>query len=1191
AEPMAADYADFVGWERDFMASPKGQAQLSYWHERLAGDLPVLTLPEEKVPVHAGGVAEPAHLEKPLPSDLVARARAVAARLGVTPSAFFLGVFAMLLHRLTGEADIVIGMPVLRRPEARFARSIGFFANMVAVRATVAGGESASSLLREVQAQVTAALDNADYPHAAVARAVKGRADGQPLYRVSYAYQNFLGRQAEAEDDALTPLGGLRQQPDGPLGLELYEESDGLRLVAGYDAARFDAAAIARLLARFERLAAAVCADAGQPVADLDLLRPGERGRLLRRWARGDRLARRKGTVAQWIAETAARQPKAIALHAAEDGANLSYRRLWRRSMRLAALLRDRGVGRGDRVAVLLPRGPECVASLLACLACGAVWVPLDVEQPDARLALVLADAGPALLITDAAGAARMDGLAEDVPPVLDLEGEKRAVKAMKPLAKPLRLRRKDPAYMIYTSGSTGQPKGVLVSHGALAEHCAAAIQSLGLTRKDAVLHFSPPTFDPALEQILTTMATGGRLVIRGADLWSPAELMRVLREHEVAVADLPPAYLREALLAWAEAGETVEPPALRLLIVGGEAAPPDLPALWRAGPLRHARLLNAYGPTETTVTCTLHEVPREGPAKEALPIGRPLPGTEAYILDPAGNPVPEGVEGELHIGGRRLALGYFRQPDLTESRFVERQLPGRRRPVRLYRTGDRASFIAGSDGLIGFHGRIDQQVKLRGFRIEPGEIEAVLRAGAMRDAAVVVQGTGSAQRLVAYVVAGEKGLHEGDLRRWLAGRLPPYMVPAAFMALPALPALPSGKLNRGALPPMPDAEMPAADAGLHDPVEADLAGLWRAVLDLPATVAIGAASDFFALGGHSLLALRLQTRIGQHFARELPVAALIATPVLAHQAALLRAPAPAVATPQDGPRLVPLRAEGEKPALFVMHPVGGSVACYRDLARGLQPGRPVIGIQAAGIEPGEQPFAGDLAAMAGCYADLIRAHRPEGPYHLAGWSMGGVLAFEMARQLAAAGQPVGAVALIESYTPAVLRAIEDLPALQDESPEVHEVRAFARDLLGLTDIPPLQVAEGRDPFAALLLSPWLTAALPGMDSGQLRRLFSVFRAHGRALADYAPAPYGGAVTLLAGEAVPVAGAADRTRGWAPLVSGGGLDVHAVPGDHYSVLRAPGLERCVTLLESALSHAEAGRWPRIEAGMNRRGNA
>ena len=1175
AEPVAADYADFVGWERNFMASPKGQAQLAYWRARLEGDLPALTLPEEKVSALTGGVAEPAHLEKALPAALVARARAVAERLGVTPSAFFLGVFAMLLHRLTGEAEFVIGMPVLRRPEARFARSIGFFANMVAVRATVDGNRPAGDLLREVQAQVTGALDNGDYPHAAVVRAVKGRADGQPLYRVSYAYQNFLGRTAKAEGGDLAPLDGLRQQPDGPLGLELFDASDGLRLVAGYDAARFDAAAIARLLERFGRLTEAVCADAAQPVASLDMQQPGERSRLLKSWARGDRLERRKGTVAQWIADTAARQPKAIALHSAEEGTTLTYRRLWRRAMRLAALLRNRGVGRGDRVAVLLPRGPECVASLLACLACGAVWVPLDVEQPEARLALVLADADPALLVSDAAGAVRMRSLDEGVPPILDLEGEKRALKAMKPLAKPMRLRRKDPAYMIYTSGSTGQPKGVLVSQGALAEHCAATIQCLGITRKDAVLHFSPPTFDPALEQMLTTLAVGGRLVIRGHDLWSPAELMRVLRDHKVSVADLPPAYLREALLAWAEAGETVEPSTLRLLVVGGEAAPPDLPALWRAGPLRGARLLNAYGPTETTVTCTLHEVPRDGAPEEALPIGRPLPGTEAYILDPSGNPVPEGIEGELHIGGRRLALGYFRQPDLTESRFVERKLPGRRRPVRLYRTGDRASFIPGRDGLIGFHGRIDQQVKLRGFRIEPGEIEAALRAGGMRDAAVVVQGTGAAQRLVAYVVAGEKGLREEELRRWLAGRLPTYMVPAAFMALPALPVMPSGKLDRAALPALPDIGTQQAVIGTHDPVEADLSSLWRAVLELPETIAIGPACDFFALGGHSLLALRLQTRIRQHFGRELPVAALIATPVLAHQAALLREPAAAPET-AGGPGLVPLRTEGGKPALFVIHPVGGSVACYRDLARLLQSGRPVIGIQAAGIEPGEQPFAGGLPAMAGAYAALIRSHQPDGPYHLAGWSMGGVLAFETARQLAAAGQPVGTVTLIESYTPALLNSFGE-PS--EEPQEVREVRAFARDLLGLADIPPLQVAEGRDPFAALLLSPWLTAALPGMDSGQLRRLFAVFRAHVQALADYEPAPYGGAVTVLAGKAVPVA---DQSRGWTPL-AGGGLDLHAVPGDHYTILRPPGLARCAAILESALSRAEGGRRPRRKA--------
>ena len=401
-------------------------------------------------------------------------------------------------------------------------------------------------------------------------------------------------------------------------------------------------------------------------------------------------------------------------------------------------------------------------------------------------------------------------------------------------------------------------------------------------------------------------------------------------------------------------------------------------------------------------------------------------------------------------------------------------------------------------------------------------------------------------------------------------------MVPAAFMALPALPVMPSGKLDRAALPALPDGETPEMGTGLLDPVAAELAGLWRVVLDLPETTAIGGASNFFALGGHSLLALRLQTRIRQHFGCDLPIAALIAAPILAHQADMLRVPAPAVADTRDGPALVPLRAEGDRPPLFLLHPVGGTVACYRDLVRRLRPGRPVIGVQAAGIDPGERVFAGDLPEMATAYLEVLLRHQPDGPYHLAGWSMGGVLAFEMARQLAETGQPMGAVALIESYTPALLRSLE---GPLDEPQEVREVRAFASDLLGLAEIPPLQVAEGRDPFAALLLSPWLTEALPGMDSGQLRRLFAVFRAHGQALADYEPAPYGGAVTVIAGEAVPVA---DHARGWKPL-AGGGLDVHAVPGDHHSILQPPGLDLCAAILDDALSRAET----RAETGRRR----
>jgi amino acid adenylation domain-containing protein len=795
----------------------------------------------------------------------------------------------------------------------------------------------------------------------------------------------------------------------------------------------------------------------------------------------------------------------------------------------------------------------------------GAIWVPLDGDAPARRQSAMLADSGAKAIITHGDLAEHLEELEPLPGTVVDLsrDGEaigRRPARALKAGPAPV-----DPAYMIYTSGSTGSPKGVVVSHQAIADHVQVIIHHYGLSADDVVLQFAPHVVDTALEQILPTLAAGARLLMRTGTVWSPDDLRRMLTDHHVTVADLPPAYLREVLLAWKSAA-ALPPPPLRLCIVGGETLPPDTVRLWQAGPLAGARLLNAYGPTEATITCLVHEVDTTPPGA-AIPIGRPLPGTQAYILDRDGNPVPEGVIGELYIGGDRLALGYHGRPDLTRERFVEP--PSGKPAPRLYRTGDMASFAPGGKGIVAFHGRVDHQVKIRGFRVELSEVETVLGSFGLREAAVVSRLDASGGHvLVAYVVPGSETFDEDALRAHMAARLPAHMLPTAFVRLPMLPTTPGGKLDRAALP---DARTHGLSGDTpRDDLEERLLQAWSGVLGGEAA-SIGIHDDFLACGGHSLLWVRLLSEIGRIFGCRPSAGDFLAAQTIAEQARVLRPRladgGPAAPAYQDKV-LVPLRlpgpSDGAAPPLFLVHPVAGTVSCYVDLARRIAAPIPVYGLHAPGADdPAAAIAASGLPQMAARYVRSLRRVQPHGPYSLGGWSLGGVLAFEMARQLRQGGEDVALLCLIESYTPSLLRRFD---AAMDADGNGHSsARAFVRDVFGVADPPPIPV--GQDMAAALLASPALAGHLDAGDAGRLHRLHDLYVAHNAALMAYDPGPCDAMVTLL--RAADVA-RDDETCGWG-TVARGGLTLRTVPGDHHSVLRHPNLDACVAILDEALA--------------------
>ncbi|MBN9669609.1 non-ribosomal peptide synthetase [Roseibium aggregatum] len=1169
-----ADYSEFVTWESAFLRSDEGQAQKRYWLDRLSGPLP-----DPRLPVAGGfkgeGSVAGESLDLRLPKELSEALAETARRRQIGAASLYLTAFALLLYRYSGDRDLVIGVPTVRRPSRRFAETLGFCANVIALRLNVAADLGAASLAEKVHAELREGLAHSDYPFAAIARDLGGTATGDTPYRVTFAYQSF-GQALAAQESFATGdvrlLPEIRQVGDTRLGIEVRNEPEGALLLANYDGNSFDRPTMERLLQHYRRLLEALVNRGDATVSTLPMLTRAEEDRALHHWSRSRRAEVSGIPVHERILEQAKRSPSAIAVSA--EGRRSTYRQLVARSARIAQTLQKRGVGRGDRVAVLLGREPDAIAALIGVVGIGAVWVPLDPEFPDERLAFILKDTGAAAVLTGERNLKRLQAV-QDVPPhVVDLSREGRGLRDRFTRFPTTTIHAEDPAYMIYTSGSTGRPKGVVVSHGALSGHCEIIAGEYGLSAKDIVLQFAPASVDTAIEQILPILTVGGRLELRPEGLQTPEAFRSMLEERRVTVADLPPVYLHELLRAWESQKTDLSGLALRLTIVGGEALTSEVVDLWGRSGLADRQLLNAYGPTEATITALVHTV-KPSARERSIPIGRPLPGTEIYILDRDGNPVPDTVVGELHIGGDRLAEGYRNRADLTKEKFRLHRIGGR--TIRLYSTGDLACFRANSGGIVEFHGRVDGQVKLRGHRIELGEVEAAIAACGVAEVAVLLERNKAGESvLAAYLGEDEKTVRKLELRKRLSETLPAHMLPTVWVCLGSLPKTAGGKIDRLSL--SRGQEVGSRESGTvqlpQDRLEEQLLEIWKDVLGIPSGETFpGTDVEFEAAGGHSLLSVRLLSRIEKMLGVDLSVSDLAAAGTIVEQARLLRrrglSGTPPGETGKQEPRadlslLVPLRqpepgSESEKP-LFLIHPVGGTLSCYRQMVEDLTIEAPVYGVRAEGLEPGEEPQAGSLEDLAARYCRQIRDRQPTGPYRLCGWSFGGVLAFEMARQLERAGAEVSGLVLIDSYLPQDLAGLE--PAGAD--PVIGCKQAFLRDLFGIE----AEISDDRDLYEIARGTPQFETVLPGGREDEFRRLYEVFDANHRLFLGYEPQRCDVPMVLI--RATAGAEGDNHSDGWEAL-SAKPLTLHRVAADHFSVLKTPALNEWLPAMCQKLS--------------------
>ena len=705
--------------------------------------------------------------------------------------------------------------------------------------------------------------------------------------------------------------------------------------------------------------------------------------------------------VIEMIDRRAGHAPEVTAVVCGEQA--VTYGELQRRSDGLARWLRRRGVGPEVPVGVALERTPQYIVVLLAILKAGGAYVPLDPEAPVERTRYVVADSRMLLLLAAPALADAVRGAGAEVLTVDDLQDTLDGDGQQEPLPpSPDR----QLGYVIYTSGSTGRPKGVMVERGAISAHCRAVTAHYQLDHRDRVLQFSQYSADASLEQILPTLASGALLVMRGAEIWAPGTLLDELVRHRVTIMNFSPSYFRHLVLDWAGRTDQLQRLCLRLVILGGERLGEAAVGRWRALGLDHVRLLNAYGPTEATITATVGAVEHDG---EPITIGRPLPGRSIRVLDDEDRPVPTGVAGELHIGGAMLARGYLGRPELTGERFVA---DPENEAGRLYKTGDLVRRL--EDGRIEYLGRRDQQVQVRGYRVELGEVEAALEQhGRVAEAVVVPRSDGDDVGLVAYVVA-EIGTEvpEDELWAHLEATLPRQMHPMAMVALDALPRLATGKPDRRALqtqePTRPAAgRVPLAPRRL---AERRLVDIWETLLE---SRPIGVRDNFFHLGGHSLLAARLVSRVEQDFGRPVPLSTLFAHPTVEQLAAVLEESR----AEEPRPAILRLRGEGTRRPFFFLHGdwTGAAFYCFA-LARACHLDQPFYAVAPHNF--GEVAAIPTVEEMAAGHLETIRSVQGQGPYRLGGFCNGGLLAYEVARQVEEAGEQVEFLGLINPSEP-----------------------------------------------------------------------------------------------------------------------------------------------------------------------------
>ena len=979
------------------------ERQLDYWKARLA-DAPTLELPTDK-PRPAVQSFHGATQQFSLPLDLAEGLNALSRREGVTLFMTLVAAFQILLHRYSGQDDIVIGTPPAGRSRLELEGLIGFFVNNLVLRTDLSGNPSFRELLAQVREVALGAYTHQDIPFEKLVEALNPQRDlgRSPLFQVMFVLLSTSDNPLTLNAATVEPLPVDTGTTQFDLTLELSETPHGLTGRVEYATDLFETATIARLIGHFQTLLEGIVAHPEARLSELPLLTEPERQQLLVEWNNTAATFPRDKCIHELFEAQAAATPQAVAV--VHEDSQLTYAELNAQANQLAHHLRELGVKPDVLVAICVERCLNMMVGLLAILKAGGAYVPLNPSYPVDLLATMLEDSAPIALLTQGRLVNLFAGMAKTLP-VIDLEAEI-CCWANQPDTnldiQKLGLNPKHLAYVIYTSGSTGKSKGVMIEHEGLCSMITDLRNRYEIGSDDRILQFAPISFDMSVEEIFVTLLAGAALVLRNDELISGASTFWALCEMKgVTVVNLPTLFWQQL----AQDDQALIPRTIRLIIIGGDAVSGKVLAAWFEGESYRPKLFNAYGPTETTVNATIHESSADSLSWQS--IGRPIANTRIYILDANNQPAPIGLVGELYIGGAGIARGYLNRPVLTAERFVV-DLFTPEADKRMYRTGDLARWLV--DGTIEFLGRNDFQVKIRDFRIELGEIETKLAGHpAVREVVVLAREDSEGdKRLVAYLVLKDHFMPSvSELRDFLKKKMPEFMVPSAFVFLEALPITTNGKLDRKALPE-PDQSRLDLDVDFiapGNPIEKQLAEIWSNVLKIEP---IGIRDNFFELGGHSLLAVRVIVEVNKLFKTDLSLGAIYQSPTVEELGII-------ISSGNQQPSwysLVPIQVQGSRPPLFAIHTIS-----LQDLPRHLGKDQPLYFLRygMAAENNNRSVRLPQLEALASHYIEELQQVQPHGPYYLMGFSFGGVIAYEMACQLVANGHQVNFVGLLDTY-------------------------------------------------------------------------------------------------------------------------------------------------------------------------------
>jgi amino acid adenylation domain-containing protein len=1164
----AIQYGDFAAWQRDAMRGGILEAEKAYWRGKLAGVAP-LDLPHLPRPAK-GRTPEGASVAFQLPESLSAALRAMARAEGVTTFVALLAGWKAFLARYTGQTDIAVGSPISDRDSTETEGLIGFFLNTLVLRTGLEGNPTVRETLRRVRETALEAFAHQDLPFEMMVEDLQpARRPGRnPLLSVMFVLMTGEEKTWRTPDGLIEPMPVEDTKAKFDLLLHLRDTGRRIGGLLVYDKALFTPEMIERIATHYGTFLSSMAAHPDTGIGSLSMIRSEERERILHAWNDTASPYPADRTVDALFREQAQLNPGAVAIE--EGGKVVTYGELDRQSDAIAATLAGHGVQPGDAVAIALPRSAGLIAGILGILKAGAAYVPLDPSCPGSRLDLMLRESGATILIGEegnAIGSGSVTRISIDSCLVLPSDS---GVPASGFVPRPS----SSPAYIMFTSGSSGVPKAVRVPHRGISR-LVINTNYVQFMPGDVVAHASNTSFDASTFEIWGALLHGARLVIVPTEtLLSPQELAGFIRERAVSILFLTtPLFHHLAREIPGAFGS------LRYLVTGGDALQPEAArAVLRAAPPAH--LVNGYGPTEVTTFAVCHEV-TDVPAEAAsIPIGRPISNTRAYILDAALEPVPAGISGELYLGGPGVAGGYLNDPERTAASFIPDPFSGDA-SSRLYKTGDLARWR--DDGVIEFLGRADNQVKIRGYRVEPGEIEAaLLRHPRVREAMVLPRADSTGQKQLAAFLVPHPGAPIGpaELRAHLLGSLPDYMVPAAFAFLEALPLNANGKVDLAALRAQPLVETARAHESPGTWMESALIAIWEEILGRRP---IGVTDDFFTLGGHSLLAIRMLAEVRKRTGIKIAPRTVFEGPTIRHLALAARHPEAVART-----AMVPVQTGGSLAPFFFLHGdfVEGGLYCI-NMARQIGPERPFYAIDPHGVHDVPPQTIEEMAAAR---LELVRQVRPHGPYVLGGFCNGGLVAFEMARQLEAAGERVSSLILLSvdgsnaefSWLERLIGLVagrgerrfrsflkwrerilftrasckRQLAALAAPVPISRQPRRFARKALriarkifGLIRRPGAHGMDATQPEAA------------GIDIGLI---------YHQACKAYVPRRYDGPALVLWPAEMPLR---DRFAGWGPVMPR--IRLRQVPGGHFSFLQGENLLHVSEIVRGRLLEDQA----------------